>query len=217
MGRAVANNLRIRLLTWACHPQLPRQAGRQPERDEGGKSNERRRLTRSVRGATLVASAMVVLIILGFLFLLAGIAGCVLPVIPGPPLAFVSLILLSFARNWEAFSPVFLIVLGVVSVAVTLLDNLLPIITSKTKGASKAGVWGALVGMVAGMVFFPPFGVIIGTFLGAVAGELLFSKRRDSALKAGWGVFIGVMLGIGLKLAVSGVIAVYFLRALLRG
>lgn len=164
-----------------------------------------------------MASAMVALIILGFLFLLAGIVGCVLPVIPGPPLAYLSLILLSFARKWEAFSPAVLIVLGVAAAAVTVLDNLLPVITSKTRGASKAGIWGSIIGMVAGMVFFPPFGVIIGTFVGAVAGELLFSKQRDSALKAGWGVFLGVMLGIGVKLAVSGVIAVYFLRALLRG
>lgn len=165
----------------------------------------------------MVAIAMIVLIVLGFVVLAAGIVGCVLPIIPGPPLAYAALILLSIARKWEAVSPTALIVLGVLAAAVTVMDYLMPLITSKWKGASKAGIWGSLAGMIAGMIFFPPFGVIIGTFVGAVLGELLFSKRPDGALRAGWGVFLGTMLGIALKLAVSGVIAVYFLRAVLRG
>ena len=160
---------------------------------------------------------MTALIILGFITLAAGIVGCVLPIIPGPPLAYAALILLSVARRWEAVSRAELIVLGVVAAAVTVMDYLMPLITSKWKGASKAGIWGSIAGMIAGMIFFPPFGVIIGTFVGAVMGELLFSNRPDGALKAGWGVFLGTMLGIALKLAVSGVIAVYFLRAVLRG
>ena len=160
---------------------------------------------------------MVVLIVLGFIVLIAGIIGCVLPVIPGPPLAYAALILVSIARSWEVLSPAALIILGLAAAAVTVLDYLMPLITSKWRGASKAGIWGSVAGMIVGMVFFPPFGVIIGTFVGAVLGELLFSNRPDGALKAGWGVFLGTMLGIALKLAVSGVIAVYFLRAVLRG
>ncbi len=160
---------------------------------------------------------MVVLIVLGFILLAAGLIGCVLPVIPGPPLSYAALILLSIARKWEAFSPAVLIVLGVCTVVVTVLDYLLPILTSKRKGAGKAGIWGSIIGMVAGIVFFPPFGAIIGTFVGAVLGELIFSNQPDSALKAGWGVFLGTMLGIALKLAVSGVIAFYFTRAVVTG
>jgi uncharacterized protein YqgC (DUF456 family) len=160
---------------------------------------------------------MAVLIVLGFIVLAAGIVGCVLPIIPGPPLAYAALLLLSIARKWQAVSPTVLIVLGAAAVVVTVIENLMPIITSKWKGASKAGIWGSVIGMVVGLVFFPPFGVIIGTFAGAVLAELLFSKRPEGALKAGWGVFLGTMIGIALKLAVSGVIAVYFLRAVLRG
>jgi uncharacterized protein YqgC (DUF456 family) len=157
------------------------------------------------------------LIVLGFIILAAGIVGCVLPIIPGPPLAYAALILLSIARKWEAVSPTVLIVLGVAAAAVTVMDYLMPLITSKWNGASKAGIWGSVAGMIVGMVFFPPFGVIIGTFVGTVLGELLFSNRPEGALKAGWGVFLGTMLGIALKLAISGVIAVYFFRAVLRG
>jgi uncharacterized protein YqgC (DUF456 family) len=158
-----------------------------------------------------------VLIVLGFIILAAGIIGCVLPIIPGPPLAYAALIVVSIARNWKAANPTVLIVLGVAAAAVTVMDYLMPLITSKWKGAGKAGIWGSVAGMIVGMIFFPPFGVIIGTFAGAVLGELLFSNRPEGALKAGWGVFLGTMLGIALKLAVSGVIAVYFLRAVFRG
>jgi uncharacterized protein YqgC (DUF456 family) len=174
-------------------------------------------LTRRGREVTFVTANMTVLIVFGFILLAAGIIGCVLPVIPGPPLSYAALILLSIAWKWEAFTPTLLIVLGLCTVVVTVLDYLLPILISKKKGAGKAGIWGSLIGMVAGIVFFPPFGVIIGTFVGAVLGELIFSNRPDSALKAGWGVFLGTMLGIVLKLGVSGVIAFFFTRAVLTG
>jgi uncharacterized protein YqgC (DUF456 family) len=157
---------------------------------------------------------MVVLIVLGFVFLVLGIVGCVLPVIPGPPLAYLSLILISVVRRWQAISPAALIVLAALAVGVTVLDMVLPILASKRKGASKAGMWGSVVGMIAGMLFFPPFGMIVGTFVGAVVGELLFNPEKRNALRAGWGVFVGTLLGIGLKLGVSGAIAFYFVRAL---
>ena len=160
---------------------------------------------------------MAALIVLGFVLLAAGIVGCVLPVIPGPPLSYAALILLSIARGWKPFSPGVLIALGAATVVVTVLDYVMPMLTSKRMGASKAGIWGSIVGMVVGIVFFPPFGVIIGTFAGAVLGELLFGNRPEGALRAGWGVFLGTMLGIALKLAVSGVIAVYYTGAVLRG
>jgi hypothetical protein len=174
-------------------------------------------LTRRDLKATFVPIAVVVLIILGFIFLLAGILGCILPVIPGPPLSYAGLILVAIARRWEPFTPGLLIILGVATAVVTALDYVIPILTSRKKGASKAGVWGSVIGMIAGIVFFPPFGVIIGTLVGAVLGELIFSNRPDSAVKAGWGMFLGTMLGIALKLAVSGVIAFYFIRAVVAG
>jgi uncharacterized protein YqgC (DUF456 family) len=165
--------------------------------------------------AATVTGIVVVLIILGFILLVLGIVGCVLPVIPGPPLAYLSLILMSIARRWQAFPPAVLIVLGVLAVAVTVLDNVLPILTSKRKGASKAGIWGSVIGMIAGMMFFPPFGMILGTFAGAIVGELAFNRHKENALKAAWGVFVGTLLGIGLKLGVSGAIAFFFVRGLL--
>jgi len=157
----------------------------------------------------------ILLIILGIVLSLAGFVGCVLPVVPGPPLGFLALILLSFARNWEPFSVTFLVIMGAMTVIVTVLDYIVPALGARKYGASKAGIWGSILGMLIGMVCFPPFGMFVGAFLGAVAGEMLEGKDNRSALRAGWGVFIGTMLAIVLKLAVSGVMLFYYVKAIL--
>jgi uncharacterized protein YqgC (DUF456 family) len=159
---------------------------------------------------------MIILVIIGFLFVFAGIAGSILPVLPGPPLSFIALILLSIAYHWTPFSPAFLMIMGILTAAVTLLDYLLPVIVSKKYGASKYGVWGSILGMLAGLIFFPPYGLIVGALAGAVLGELLFNRDARKSLKAGIGVFIGTVLSTFLKLTVCGVIAFYYVRAVIR-
>ncbi|TFG60729.1 MAG: DUF456 domain-containing protein [Spirochaetales bacterium] len=158
----------------------------------------------------------IVLVTLGFITATTGLIGCVVPVLPGPILSYAALILISIVKKWQAFSPLFLVIMGVITVAATVLDNFIPVLVSKRKGASKAGIWGSIIGLVAGMFIFPPFGMIIGTFVGAVAGELIFNKEKKNALKAGWGVFLGTLLSIMLKVGVSGSIYFFFVRALLR-
>ncbi|MFW6180365.1 MAG: DUF456 domain-containing protein [Spirochaetota bacterium] len=159
----------------------------------------------------------VVLTIIGGILVLAGLAGCVFPVLPGPPVSYLSLILISFAYGWRAFSPGLLILMGAVTVVVTLLDFILPVYLPRRYGASRYGVWGSVVGMIAGLVFFPPFGMLIGTFLGAVAGELAFNWDRRVTLRAALGVFMGTLTSTLLKLATSGIIGFYFFLAVFRG
>jgi uncharacterized protein YqgC (DUF456 family) len=156
---------------------------------------------------------MILLIILGFILVCAGIIGCVLPIIPGPPVVYLALIMISIARRWEAYSPGFLIVMGCVTAVVTALDYVLPLITAKKYGASKYGVWGAVLGMLLGAIFFPPFGLLIGAFLGAVGFELIFNEETRQSMKAGLGVFMGIILGIFVKLGASGVMAYFFIKA----
>lgn len=160
---------------------------------------------------------MTILVIIGFVLIVAGIVGCVLPFIPGPPLSYIALILLSIAKRWEAFSTAFLIIMGVITLIVTVLDYVMPIFIAKKYGASKLGLWASVLGMLAGMIFFPPFGMLIGAFLGAILGELLSSRDHRSALKAGAGVFVGTVLGIVYRLALSGIIAAFYVKAVFRG
>jgi len=159
----------------------------------------------------------ILLIIIGGILVLVGIAGCVVPVLPGPPISYASLIVLSLAYKWKAFSADFLIVMGIVTAAVTVLDFILPVYLPKRYGASRYGIWGSIVGMIAGMIFFPPFGLIIGTFAGAILGELAFNKDKRVTLKAALGVLVGTVAATMLKVTASGVIGFYFFRAAIRG
>ncbi|OGP94208.1 MAG: hypothetical protein A2Z19_00895 [Deltaproteobacteria bacterium RBG_16_54_18] len=156
----------------------------------------------------------ITLIILGLIVALVGIIGCILPVIPGPPLSYASLFILSIAKNWEPFNMTFLIFMGVVLVAVLLVDYIFPAIGARRYGASRTGVWCALIGMLVGIFFIPPWGMFIGAFAGAVIGELAFGKKAKEALKAGWGIFVGTMAGIGVKLAFCGAVLFFYVKAL---
>lgn len=157
---------------------------------------------------------MIVLIILGCIFIIIGIIGCIIPGVAGPPFSFLALILLSIAKKWEPFSVLFLILMAALTIVITGLDYIIPAAGAKKFGASRYGFWGAVIGMIIGIIYVPPFGLIIGAFIGAFVGELLIGKQSYDALKAGWGVFMGVMLGILLKLIASGIMTFYFVKAL---
>ena len=152
------------------------------------------------------------LIILGIILALAGFVGCILPILPGPPLGFLALLLLSFTKNWEPFSATFLVIMGGLTVLVTVLDYLVPAVGAKKYGASKFGVWGSLIGLFIGFFVFPPFGMFVGGFVGAVAGELLAGRAGGTALRAGWGAFVGNLVGMGLKLDLSGVMLFFYIK-----
>ncbi|HAK45271.1 MAG TPA: DUF456 domain-containing protein [Spirochaeta sp.] len=157
----------------------------------------------------------IIFTIAGSILIIIGFIGCVAPVLPGPVLSFAALILISIPTGFGLFKPVLLIILGAAAVISQLLDNVFPVISSKRAGAGRAGIWGSIVGMIAGMIFLPPLGVIIGAFLGALAGEMLFNRENDKPLKAALGVFTGTLLGVIVKLTVSGIITAFFIKALL--
>jgi uncharacterized protein YqgC (DUF456 family) len=160
---------------------------------------------------------MAFLIAIGFLSIIAGIIGCVLPVIPGPILSYCGLIIISLAYKWKLFHVRFLVIMGIITAIVTTLDYVLPLISARKFGASKYSVWGSLLGMIIGVIFFPPFGLLIGAFIGAVLGELIFNMNTRQSLKAGIGALIGTVSSIFIKLGTSGVIAYYAFRAVIKG
>lgn len=125
---------------------------------------------------------------------------------------FLALIILSYAKNWEPFSSTFLIIMAGLTILVTILDYVVPAGGAKKYGASKSGVVGAMAGMLIGVFMFPPWGMIMGALIGAFAGELLAGKEGRKALQAGFGVFVGIMVGTGVKLAFSGTILFFYLK-----
>ena len=160
--------------------------------------------------------AVAIMIIVGLVLAIAGVVGCLLPMMPGPPLGFIALLIISFARNWEPFSTTFLVVVGAVTALTLLLDYVLPVMGARKYGASRLGFWGSMFGVLVGMFVFPPFGMIIGGFAGAVAGELCAGSAGRSALRAGWGVFAGNLLGIALKTGLSVIMLFLCVTALFR-
>lgn len=154
------------------------------------------------------------LLVLGIVLQLVGIAGCVLPIIPGPIISYLGLLALHFSR-YADYSPAFLIIFAAVAIGVQIIDTVVPIWGTKKYGGSKAGIWGATIGLVIGIFFFPPFGIIVGPFIGAVAVELLKGRSERDSLRAGWGAVVGFLLGTGIKLIASFVMAYYFTASIL--
>lgn len=154
------------------------------------------------------------LVILASLIIIIGILGCILPVLPGPPISWLGLLLLDITR-FEDFSTNFLILFAVVAFLVTILDYLVPIWGTKRFGGTKYGIWGATIGLLLGIFILPPIGIILGPFLGALLGEMISGQSNENSFRAAWGSFVGFLLGIGLKLTASLVMTYYFVKALI--
>ena len=103
---------------------------------------------------------------------------------------------------------------AVVTIVVQVLDSVVPIWGTKKFGGSKMGVWGSTLGLRVGL-FFGPWGIVLGPFLGAVVFELIDGKNTRLALKAGWGSFVGLMTGTILKLICCGLMTYYFIAELI--
>lgn len=147
-----------------------------------------------------------------FVTVIAGLIGCIFPIIPGPIVAFLGLLVVSLAQQWSTLPLWLLTVLGLVAVGATVLDSVLPSVASKRAGAGRGGVWGSVIGMVIGTFLFPPFGIVIGAFFGALLGEMFFHGENKSPLKAAAAVFSGTLAAILLKLLVTGLVSFYSIR-----
>ncbi len=151
-----------------------------------------------------------ILLISGIIFMLLGIIGCLVPVLPGPPFSFLGIILLHFSRFGQFYVST-LIIFGVIAIVVTILDYIVPVWGTKKFGGTKYGTRGAAVGLITGF-FLGPAGIILGPFIGAFIGEMIFKDDLNYALKAGFGSLLGFLTGIGLKLTASFIMTFYFIK-----
>ncbi|MFC1760110.1 DUF456 domain-containing protein [Candidatus Neomarinimicrobiota bacterium] len=151
----------------------------------------------------------VLLITISALLILIGILGSIVPILPGPPITYGGLLLVQFTSK-HPFSVEFLIIFGVLAIASAIIDNVLPIYATKKFNGSKKGVWGSAIGLILGLFFFPPFGILIGSMLGAFIGEILDGKSANNSIKPAFGSFIGFLSSIFLRFVLSIVMAYYF-------
>ena len=154
----------------------------------------------------------IALLIIAGLCMLVGIIGCIIPGLPGTPIAYVGLLIAQVTERVD-FSWQLLLVWGIVTVVVSVLDYVVPAWGTKQFGGTKWGVWGSTIGVFVGL-FFGALGVILGPLVGAVLGELLGGKATSDALKAGWGSFIGLLFGTILKLVCCGLMTIALIPAI---
>lgn len=142
------------------------------------------------------------LLIIGFGCVIMGIFGSFLPVLPGPGLSWLGLAFLYFTSA----VPTNYWILGItllITIIVSILDYIIPAKGTKRFGGSSYGIWGTNIGLIVGIFAPIPFGFIIGPFVGAFVGELLYdSKNHNRALKAATGSFIGFLAGSLMKFIV---------------
>lgn len=149
-------------------------------------------------------------LILGFILMIVGIIGSVLPVLPGPVTGWFGLLLLHFSKaipmNYQLLGITFAI-----AVTIFILDYIIPGLGAKKFGGSKKGATGATLGLIIGLIVPIPLGFVIGAFLGALIGELIHDpKDLKRALRSAFGSFVGFLASVTMKLMVSLVYTVIF-------
>ena len=149
------------------------------------------------------------LISVGILFIIIGIIGSIVPILPGPPIAYGGLLIVQLSSK-HPFSVGFLLIFGVLAILSAIIDNVLPIYATKKFNGSKKGVWGSAAGLILGLFVFPPFGIILGPIIGAFVGEMINGKPAKQSLKPAIGSFIGFLSSIFLRLILSIIMAYYF-------
>jgi uncharacterized protein YqgC (DUF456 family) len=150
--------------------------------------------------------------IVAILLVLAGIAGSVLPALPGVPLVFAGLLLGAWIDHFQKVGWFTLVILGLLTLLSFAVDFLATSMGAKRVGASKWAVVGSALGTLAGLFFGIP-GLILGPFLGAVAGELLARRGQRQAVRSGFGAWIGLLVGTAGKLALIFAMVGIFLTA----
>ena len=153
------------------------------------------------------------LVIIALLLMLLGIIGSFVPVIPGPLTSWAGFLVLHFTKGVE-LSTTFLVVTLIIAIIIYVLDYIIPAVGTKRFGGSKSGMVGTTLGLLVGL-FFPPFGIIIGPFLGALIGEMIHRNDTNKAVKAAFGSFLGFIASTFLKFIVAVIFFGFFIAKLL--
>jgi hypothetical protein len=147
----------------------------------------------------------IVVIFITMLFLFIGLAGCILPVIPGPIISLIGLFFFHFFTSYKiGFNMLFLFV--VLVIFITILDYWLQLYGVQRFGGGKKAIYGTFFGLLIGIFLFPPFGILFGPLTGAFFGSLMEKKNTSETIKITLGAFLGFIVGAVFKLLISSYI-----------
>ena len=155
----------------------------------------------------------VLLIILCSVLMVVGLAGVILPILPGIPLAWLGLFVYALGTGFDRISITTTVVFFVLMVFTLLLDFIAPMLGARKYKASKYGILGAFLGLMAGMIVFGFWGIILGPFIGAFLVELIAQKRTDVAFKSAFGTFLGFIAGTLLKIIIIFIMLGFFVAS----
>ena len=151
----------------------------------------------------------VIFLIIGLILIIGGIIGSFIPILPGPITSWVGLLFL-YLTDAVPMSYTVLGITLILALTIFILDYFIPAMGAKRFGGSRYGVIGTTVGLLIGIFFFPPFGIIIGPFLGALTGEILYGTKSNIAVKAAFGSLLGLLSSVFIKFIVASCFAVLF-------
>ena len=144
---------------------------------------------------------IIIICVVAFILLL-GIIGCFVPVMPGPPISYVALLVFHFFSSYNIDENT-LWFWALIVIAVTVFDLWVQIYGVKKFGGTKKAVNGSIIGLIIGIFLLPPFGIIIGPFLGAFIGAKMDDPDVNKALRIALGALAGFVAGTIVKLSVS--------------
>ena len=152
-----------------------------------------------------------ILFIIGIIFCLVGIVGSFIPIVPGPISSWLGLLILNLTKAVE-FNFQFIALTFIIAIIISVLDYLVPIIGVKKLGGTKGGLIGASIGLVTALIILGPLGLLIGPFIGAIAGEMINKKKLTESLKPAFGSLIGILIGSGIKFCLSLIYLFFYLN-----
>tara|TARA_E500000331_G_scaffold350310_1_gene394967 strand:+ start:383 stop:862 length:480 start_codon:yes stop_codon:yes gene_type:complete len=148
----------------------------------------------------------ILIIVFSIILLILGVIGSILPIVPGPPLSFVGLLLLHLFTPF-VMQEDYLFLFGIAAAMITFLDYWLQVYSVKLFGGGKASTIGVIIGILVGVFIFPPVGVLVGPFLGAYIGAIIESDfDLVKSFKIAFGSLIGFLGGTILKFVYSIVV-----------
>jgi uncharacterized protein YqgC (DUF456 family) len=150
-------------------------------------------------------------VVITLVVIILGIAGTFVPVLPGVPLVFIAIAAYGWHDGFHTVTPGYLAIIAGVTVLSLFVDYLSTYLGAKYFGSSKKGLYGAVMGSFVGLFIFPPAGILIGPWVGAIIGEFIDGNNWNKALRSGMGAVIGLFSGLAFKLILATVMLVSFL------
>jgi len=154
-------------------------------------------------------------IIVAVILFLLGILGTIVPLLPGAPMIWTGMLIYGLIAGFEGLPFSFFLMQGILALAVMGVDYLMTFLGTHFFGGSRAAFWGAALGLFLGLIFFNVPGLLIGTFVGAIAGELMIKNDFQQAAYSGIGALVGFLGGIPFKLFLEVIMITWFVLAIL--